>query len=491
MVTAPEKEPGGGKLRAELSTSKIVFFVIAASSPLAAMAGALPLAFQLGAGPQTPAMFLAAGVVLLFFSVGYAAMSRHITNAGGLYSYIGAGLGRTCAVAAGLVAVVSYGALAIMLVGTLSYFSRILFLDSGVDVPWGVFAASALAATAWLGYRRIDLSAKMLGVLIGVELLMLVLLDGAVLGSRGLHALPREAFDVSRVDHSGLALGLMFAFTAFLGFEAAALYGEESRDPKRTVPRATYAAVVVIMIFYGFTSWISVGAIGVDSVRPRASDELGDLFFDVATERIGTGFSDLMFLLLLTSLFASLVACHNSLNRVLFALGRERVLPARLGTAHSRHGSPSRASAAQSVVVTAVIVVLGLAGLDPYLDIGVTMSALGTLGIVLLQATTALAVIGYFRRHAGGHWWRTALAPALAALGLYTAVVLITVNFSKLTGLDSPLVNGLPVVLAAVVAGGVCYGLWLRTKRPDLYAAIAGNRLPDSGEPADVELQNR
>src|SRR5260370_15184560 len=125
-------------LRGTLTTPKIVFLVIAAAAPLAAMVGIVPLAFVLGAGAATPAVFAVCGLVLLCFSVGYAAMSRRITSAGGFYPYVARGLGRPPAVAAALVAVIAYNAGAVELVAGLGYLRALrVRQQTGGNLPSG------------------------------------------------------------------------------------------------------------------------------------------------------------------------------------------------------------------------------------------------------------------------------------------------------------------------------------------------------------------
>ena len=77
--------------RRKLSTARIVFLVVAAAAPLAAMVGNVPLALKLGNGPGLPGAFVLATVVLLCFAVGYAAMSRKIVNTGAFYTYVARG----------------------------------------------------------------------------------------------------------------------------------------------------------------------------------------------------------------------------------------------------------------------------------------------------------------------------------------------------------------------------------------------------------------
>ena len=101
-----------------------------------------------------------------------------------------------------------------------------------------------------------------------VEIGILLILDVAVIGAKGKAALPGISFSPHTFLHGGSAgIGLMFAFGAFVGFESAALYGEESKNPRRSVPLATYVSVTVITLFYALTSWIAVGAVGASQVR--------------------------------------------------------------------------------------------------------------------------------------------------------------------------------------------------------------------------------
>ena len=126
------------------NTPKIVLLVIAAAAPLAAVVGTVPLAFALGNGAGVPGMFVFAGLVLLAFSVGYAAMSRRIVNAGGFYTYISLGLGRPLAVGGGLVAFIAYNAATIGLLGAFGYFAQLTAAQHGLNLPWEVWAAAAV-----------------------------------------------------------------------------------------------------------------------------------------------------------------------------------------------------------------------------------------------------------------------------------------------------------------------------------------------------------
>ena len=91
--------------------------VIAATTPMAAMVGTVPIGFALGTGAGLPAMYLIAGLIMFAFMTGYAAMSRHIVSTGAMYTYIRAGLGRIPGAGAAYLAVLSYVTFTIGAVG--------------------------------------------------------------------------------------------------------------------------------------------------------------------------------------------------------------------------------------------------------------------------------------------------------------------------------------------------------------------------------------
>jgi amino acid transporter len=267
---------------------------------------------------------------------------------------------------------------------------------------------------------------------------------------------------------------MMFAFISFIGIESAALYGEEAHNPHRSVSRATYISVSLIALFYGFISWVTVGAVGPGNIAAVATSELGDLFFRLSDDYLTSALTTVMQVLLCLSLFAGWLALHNAANRYMFVLGRERVLPRALGVVHPRHRSPHRASLAQTVFSLLVASGFAIAGLDPYLSLATSMLGLGTLGIVFLQAAACLSVIGFFWRRPDRHWWRTVLAPALGFAGLALATTLVVTNFDTMTGTTNPVIGALPWLILVGAVLGPAYALWIRSAHPERYAALAG-----------------
>jgi amino acid transporter len=474
-----------------------VFLVVAGAAPLAAMVGTLPLAFAIGNGAGVPAAFAFAGLTLLCFSVGYAAMSRHVVNTGGFYTYIARGLGRPPAVAGGLIALIAYNTTTIGLVGAAGYFAQLIASAHGLHLPWELWAAACIALMAFMGYREIEMSAQLLRVLMIGEIIILTALDISVLVHRGVSGgLPTASFTPHVALAGGLGVALMFAFMSFVGFEAAALYGEETPNPRRSVPLATYASVVLIAVLYTFTSWAVVGGVGVRQIVPVAGQQLGNLFFVLSGQYLDGFATTVMQVLLCTSLFGAVLALHNASNRYIYVLGREGVLPSWLGGVHRRHGAPHRASVVQAVLTVVVVAAFAAAGLDPYVNLATSMLGIGTLGIVILQAGAAASVLGFFWRRSDRHWWRTGLAPLLGLAGLVTTAVLLVKNFPLVTGTTSTAVNLLPWLMVVATVGGVGYALWMRARRPRQYQGLAAEPpriVPDAaviGAAASAELDD-
>ncbi len=459
-----------------LTTPRIIFLVVSAAAPLVAMVGTVPISIGFGVGAGVPALYLLAAITLGLFTIGYAAMAQRITSAGGFYTYIARGIGKPAAAAGAVMALVAYNALAIALAGGLGYFAHMVMESNfSIDLPWELYTAVGIALVGTFGYRNVDLAAKVIGVLMAAEMLVLVVLDGAIVVKQGFSAFPMGSFDASAIVHSAApGVAMMFAFGSFAGFESAALYGEESRNPRRTIPRATFGALAVIAVFYVLTSWVAIGAVGADKAQAVAAKDPGSYMLGLSAQYVGTWSVKVMSVLVVTSLLASLLASHNASSRYMFALGREGLLPRWFGVSHPRHGSPAHASLTQITLTTIVAAAFAIAGLDPYLNLSTSMSGLSTVGILVLQALAAASVIAYFRRTRELGVLQTVVAPGLGMLGLLFAVYLTLRYYDVLADTKAFAVNSLPYIAFLAAAGAFCYALWLRKARPDVYAGLGG-----------------
>lgn len=468
--------------RQVLSTRKVVFLVIAAAAPMGAMVGNVPLALARTNGIGLPAAFVLAAVILLCFSVGYGAMNARVVNSGAFYTYIARAMGKPAGAAGAYAALVGYASMALGIGTAFGYFTHLVFAGLGMSVPWYVFTACGIALVGFLGYRSAELSAKVLAVLMILEFAILIIFNFAVVGTKGTAAFPLESFAPNQAFSGTLGIALLFALTSFIGFESAAIYGEESKNPERTVPRAMYISVASISAFYVITAWIIIGAAGGLKEPAMAESQLGDMVFTLAKNYGGEILYSATAVLLCTSVLASYLALHNAASRYLFALGREGMMPHVFGGFHARHLSPHIASL---TVTGSTVLILGFMALlraDPYTVIAAGFVGLGTLGIIFVQAITAVAVLVFFWKRADRSLWRGVIAPAVGALGLGAGFILATLNYSTLTGSNSIWVNLVPTVLPLVAIVGVFISLRQRRHNPEAYANFAASKLRTGSE---------
>lgn len=448
---APASAPDESLLGNKLGIAGIVFFVVAAAAPLVGMTGAVPVAIVLGNGAAAPGAYLAVGVVLLVFSVGYSAMSLRVSNTGAFFAYVGRGLGVVPGVGSAFVSLLAYIAIQLAIFGFFGAVAAGQFdAEIGLDLSWWAWALIAWAIVLGLSILQVDLGAKLLGVLMLVEISSLAVVAVVVLiqggGPDGLS--PGSSFSPAKIFEGGFTgsagIALAFAFASYIGFEATAIYAEETRNPKRAVPIATYTAVTLIAVLFAVTSWAVVSGIGssniVEEVASRSSVDgvpLTDpaaVLFSVADQYVGGWLATVMSWLVLTSLFAGLLAFQNSAARYFFSMGRAGVLPRALDRVNGR-GAPVAGAVMTSAITLVVIVVFVVTDKDPILNLFYWFSALAVLAIVLVEILVSAAVIVYFRRTGEDRRpWNTLIAPAVAIVGLALGAYLVAARFGLLAG---------------------------------------------------------
>ncbi|MFA7510015.1 MAG: amino acid permease, partial [Mycolicibacterium vanbaalenii] len=219
--------------RNAVGTFGVIFMAVATAAPITAMVGNVPIAVGFGNGSHAPAGYLVATVVLGLFAIGYATMAKHITATGAFYGYISHGLGRVMGMASGGIITMAYVVFEASLIGIFAFFFQ-NFLSSqfGFDIHWLIPALLMLALNCILTYFDVNLTAKVLGVFLVTEIVMLSLgaIAVAVKGGGpdgfavGEILNPVGAFQPAAIAGASAGLGLFFAFWSWVGFESTAMY---------------------------------------------------------------------------------------------------------------------------------------------------------------------------------------------------------------------------------------------------------------------------
>ncbi len=450
-------------LNRRLGVPGIVFMVIAAAAPITVVAANFPIIISVSGSVGAPLMVLVATVILLLFSVGYAWMTPRVPDAGAFYSYVDRGLGARAGLGTAALALLSYVLLTVSMTAYLGVQAgNLVELWSGLQLPWWLISAVMLIVVGLLGYRDIELSAKVLGVVLVLEVIAVLAIDiGVLVSGRELTTAP---FNPAEALSGAPGLGLLFAFLGFFGFEATAVFRNEARDPERTVPRATYIAVLSVGALYFLSSWLVIAGLGADRAVAASTERPDRVVIALAGEVVAPIVADIVQVLVVTSMFACMLAFHNIVTRYLFTLGQRRVLPARLAEVHERHRAPSRASLWVSGVTSAVIVLSALAQLDPVLQIYTWYSGAGAVGVIWMMALTSLAVLAHGVKHrrdpAGAPSTWVTSATALGGVGLLLVLAISVWNFPFLVG------GGAAAAVWGIVLVGVFIGgLFLPRRR--------------------------
>ncbi len=475
----------------------VLFLTVTGSAPISAMLFNTPIAVGFGNGIGTPAGFLFATVVLVIFSVGYVAMARKVTTAGGFYSFISHGLNRELGMASGFAMVVAYSVFEVSLVGGFAYFASLKAARYGVHIEWYWFGFAMIAMIALLAFFDVHISARILGITLLCEIVTLVAFDIVIFAGASsnvsLDAInPVNAFKglpAGKVGGTALAagaagIGIFFAFWSWVGFEMAPNYGEESKDPKKNVPRALYISVIGLGIFYTVTSWAGIsGFHSANAAASVAQNNSANFYFIPAQKYGGLLLKDLLSWFIITGSFACGMAFHNTAARYMYALGREGVLHRALGRTHVKHRSPHIASSTQSVIAALILLAfavfatvnakLGAADSVGYLQVYGLMAVMGVVAILAIQALVSLAVFNYFRTHhkADHHWWRTTTAPLLAVVSQAIVLYLAVKNLNFL-GSGYSYAKWLCVADLAIFLVGLGYAFWIKSHNRAKYETI-------------------
>jgi amino acid transporter len=430
-------------------------------------------------------------------------MARYITTAGAFYGFISHGLGQMLGMASGALATMAYIVFEGSLVGIFSWFADdAIQAWFGWNINWLVYAAVCIAVVAVLGYFDISIAALVLGAFLVAEIVLLTALSVSVLvkggGPSGLHIESINPFKAlsslpagggmgnSSIEAGSAAIGLFFAFWSWVGFETTAVYGEESRNPKQIVPRATLIAVVGLGLFYTFVSWMVIAGAGPDkAITDSTSSTSIHLFTDLAEKNLGGHWVVNVYLFLIVSgSFACAMAFHNAASRYLYAIGREVPSWRRtIGATHAKHGSPHIASLVQTGVT--VVLTLGFyfltnngseVGVGAYTYQYGLLAILGTMAILIVQSICSLAVIWYFhvKKVHQGSILTTGVIPALGGIGMLYVVYLLFSNLSFAGGgaAKSPFFHAIPWIVLVVFLAGVAGALALRSRQPEVYRAM-------------------
>lgn len=463
------------RLRGHLGIVSIILMVIATAAPLTVMVANSPLIIGMGNGMAAPFDAAVATIVMLLFTAGFVRMAPHISNAGAFYAYIQKGLGRVMGLGAASLALTSYFCILIAIEAYIGVAISGLIRDlAGLSFHWLPFSIFTILVIGMLGYRDVELSSIFLGIALVLEIGVVLVIDLAIAVHRPVTSWDLSPFNPQTILSGSPGLGLMFAIYCFIGFEATVVFREEARDPDRTIPRATYLAVLITGAFYIVSMWCEIAGLAPSRLMLLAASQPDQMYLILAQEHGGTLVRDTVHVLVVTSLFACMLSLHNIIVRYKFVLARLSLLPFRLSHVHAVHGSPHVASVAQTAISLVTLCGIAILGVPPVTGVYAFGATAGTIGYIVILMLTCLSVIVYFSRMKERLFWQTKVAPALAFLALALCLAIALSNLPALIGgtYAGELSGAAVAVIGLPFFGGLLGAAYLRAKKRELYESL-------------------
>lgn len=460
------------KLKGNMGTFDLLFTVLAFSAPLGVVFGFLSYNISFGIG--VPIAFLGATVLMMMFALGFTNMTRRVPRPGAFYTYITEGLGKKIGLGASFLALITYSfniVSAIVLAGiAVNNFLASFSIDSGT--PWWVWSILMLTVVWIMSYFNVEFSAKLLSRLLVLEIIAIIIFDTVVLFNGGPEGHTFVPWTPTSLIEPKVGLLLLFCVGLFNGFEATAIYRDEVRDPVNTIPRATYLAILFLGIFYAISSYTLIISAGASNAVANAQANPAGMMPEAILKYFGAMANQIVSVLLLTSMFAGSLSLQNILSRYTHSLSVDGVFPRALATVHPKHGSPYVSAVVVGGVILAAILILVLTGTKETALYGAA-GGIAFYGMLLLLFLTSVAVLIFFRRkdQAGG-FWKTFVAPLIAAIGIGAVLVTATRNIELLIDAPPAVLWSLVAMTYAAIGFGIVLAFVLKVRGSPIYERI-------------------
>lgn len=366
-----------------------------------------------GAGTSAVASVLLAAVGV--FAIGWivAQYARRIHAAGSLYDYVSEGLGTTIGAAGGwlyyagtIILTVGLG----VLLGGFIKDNLLTAFDINTDLPIWLFdllVAALLLAVLYLGVQistRVQLALALVSIAVVLVFFVTVIAelgDGNDL-AKAVDPSPDGGF-------SGILFGVLYGVLIFVGFETAANLAEETADPKRSIPRAVLGAVVLVSIFYVIAAYVEVAGFGFDLAVITSPEVAGAPLFALGAPggEFGSEFwLKLLILVVFLDMLAVYVGAGVASTRGMFAMARDRRLPAPLAAVSDRFGTPAGAIALLIVMQGLLIVasewtdIFALEGFPHYFALFAWCSTFGGFALLVVYLLMSIGAVASAARQA-------------------------------------------------------------------------------------------
>jgi amino acid transporter len=439
-------------------------------------------------GVTAPLAYFIGVLVVLMLGNTLIQFSRQLPSAGGYYTYVSRSLGSRL----GFLTAWMFILYSPMAGGVVSGFFGFIAAGElkasyGWDVPWlwwvSIIVVGSIVAA--LQYRGIELSARTLLITGGAEILIVLAL--AITGF--LNSGP-GGFSVAPFNPSNIGVGTTFGFAGFTlaivlavqgltGWEAAAPLAEETKDPKRNVPRSVLLSIIILGVFLVFTYWGVITGFGVDNVKGLiGSPDLPGL---ALARRVWGGGWWLILIAFMSSVLAVSLATANVSTRMWYALGRNGAFPKFFSKVHPVYKTPTNAIFAQLALTLASGIIAGV-WFNPQVAFFLLTGLVLVLGVSFVYLAANVGVIVYYRRERPSefNWLWHAILPVASSLVLLYAIAESFPPFCPAVNCPADPYAKAPLVAGGWLVIGIALLVYYAVSRREQWIKTAGAALGES-----------
>ncbi|GAA1342386.1 APC family permease [Catellatospora bangladeshensis] len=406
------------ELRRSLGFKDLLVYGLIFMVPIAPF-GIFGSVFQ-GSGGMVALAYAIGMLAMLFTANSYAQMSKAFPVAGSVYTYAGRGIGAPVGFLAGWMIFLDY-----VLVPSLLYLIAGVAMNSLVPaVPVWLWLVGFVLLNTAVNYLGIEATARVNRIMLAAQLVILAvfLVVGvvALAQGRGRGFSFDPIFDADTFSWPLVFGAVSIAVLSFLGFDGISTLAEENRDSARAIGRSMVAALLVTGLLFVVQTWVAALLVPDPAGLLENGDSGGTAFYDAARAAGGGWLAVLTAAATAVSWgFANSLVAQAATSRLLYAMARDRQLPAFLARVHPTRRVPVNAT----LLVAGVSLALGL-----YVQTredGITLLS----SLVNFGAMTAFlvlhvsVVVHHVVRRRSRNWWAHLVAPAIGFAILAYVVV--------------------------------------------------------------------
>lgn len=348
------------------------------------------------AGIASPLTIIVAAIAIALLGNTLAEFSRSIPSTGSFITFIGKTFGPVLAVTTTIAVSIGYILAMSSVIDISGGWTQIILQHYfGLNIPWQILTLIFVIIVFLLMVRGVHLSTQWAGIFFALEMVVLLLVSIAVLATHASH-LSLAPFNPGNITGglAGLGLGFPIAVYMFIGWENSASLAEETNNPRRNVPRAIYASILLMGLSYLLFMYATVVAF---NYNVNTLSNAQPVPFIAAAQGISGLLAALAYIAGFTSTLGAMIAGSNSQSRLIFNAAREGLLPSWMAKVHSQRRTPWVSFLVFFGIGLAIVYIFGWT-VDPVTFFG-DIATLGTILVALTYLVSNLALPVYYRRY--------------------------------------------------------------------------------------------